>query len=201
MLESQAEFARRMAPKLGREVARSTVKRWADAGRIVMTGKLVDVEASERQLNATQGARDDVADRHTQEHAEKSTTPPSDANSGPNYGQHEPLKDQTIDKARHIRAVAEARIRHAEAEIREMERDEQAKRLMQVADVNFALDDYGATLRGLMETFADRLAPVIYPLQSLEETYATLSEAAETVLSEMANEMEARALRYGNQNG
>ena len=197
MLESQADFARRMASKVGREVARSTVKRWADAGRIVMSGNMVDVEASIRQLDATQGGRGDVSDRHTQEHAQKSTTAQNGANSGQNNGMPDP-KNLTIDKARNVRAVADARIRHAEAEIREMERDLQAGRLIRVEDVNFALDDYGATLRGLMETFADRLAPVVFPLQSLEETYATLSEAAETVLSEMAAALEARAHQHEN---
>lgn len=55
--ETQAEFARRL------KVNRSTVTRHAQAGRIVLVGKRVDVEASLARLAQTTGTRPDVSDR------------------------------------------------------------------------------------------------------------------------------------------
>ena len=95
-----------------------------------------------------------------------------------------------------MRALAEARIKHAEAEMREMDRDEAAGRLIDREVVDFVLADYSATLRGLIESFADRLAPVIYPLQTLDETRAALDEAAEHVLVEMAATMQRRERQH-----
>ena len=188
--ETQAAFGRRMASHMGREVNRSTVKRWADAGRIVMVGDLVDVEASLAQLPGTQGGRQDVADRHAQEAAEKATAPIVGGQGA------QPAGDLSMDKARRVRAVAEARIKHAEAEIREAERDEVVGKLIQKEVVDFVLNDYSATLRSLLETFADRIAPVIYPLQTLEETHAALDEAAESILVEMAETMKRRERQH-----
>jgi phage terminase Nu1 subunit (DNA packaging protein) len=188
--ESQADFARRMGAHMGREVNRSTVKRWADAGRVVMVGGKVDVEASLAQLGGTQGGRQDVADRHAHEATEKAT-----AGRNEPAAPH-PTADLSMEKARRVRAVAEARIKHAEAEIREMERDAAAGRLLDKEVVDFVLNDYSATLRSLLETFADRLAPVIYPLQSLDETHAALDEAAETILVEMAETMKRRERQH-----
>lgn len=185
--ETMADFARRMESHMGRAVNRSTVKRWADAGRIVMAGDKVDVEASLAQLGGTQGGRQDVADRHAQESAEKATA----ARIGPDAGQAS--GDLSMDKARRVRAVAEARIKHAEAEIREMERDRLGGRLIDKDVVDFVLNDFGATLRSTMENFAGRIAPVVYPLTTLEETHAALDEAAEAVLEAMADAMRRRA--------
>lgn len=191
-VESQADFARRMKAHMGREVSRSTVKRWADAGRLVVVDGKIDVEASLAQLGGTQGGRADVADRHAQESEQKRFT----GNIGP-IDTPPPGADLNMEKARRVRAVAEARIKAAEAEMREMERDQLAGRLLDKDVVDFVLQDYAATLRGLMETFADRLAPVVFPLQTFEETHATMEEAAENVLVEMSETMKRRAAERG----
>ena len=184
--ETQADFARRMESHMGRAVNRSTVKRWADAGRIVMVGDKVDVEASLAQLGGTQGGRADVSDRHSQEATEKATT----GRTAPDAPQ--PAADLSMEKARRVRAVAEARIKAAEAEIREMERDRTAGRLIDKEVVDFVLNDFGATLRSAMENFAGRIAPVVYPLTTLEETHAALEEAAESVLEAISDAMRRR---------
>jgi hypothetical protein len=192
-LETRAAFARRMSEHMGREVNRSTVSRWADAGRIVLDGDQVNVEASLALLMGTQGGRQDVADRHAREAAEKAAAPIVGGNGGQPV---QPAADLSMEKARRVRAVAEARIKAAEAEIREAERDEVVGRLIQKEVVDFVLNDYSATLRGLMETFADRIAPIIYPLQTLEETHAALDEAAESILVEMAETMKRRQRQH-----
>ena len=74
-----------------------------------------------------------------------------------------------------------------------MTRETQAGNLIAREDVEFALDDLGATLRSLMENLADRLAPVVHPLQTIEETHAALSEAAQDVLQTMHEQLARRA--------
>lgn len=188
-LETKAAFAKRMEAHMGRAVNRSTVTRWADAGRIVMEGDQVNVEASLAQLGGTQGGRADVADRHAQEAEQKR------AASAAGVGGDSPQlpADLNMEKARRVRAVAEARIKAAEAEMREMERDQLAGKLLEKEVVDFVLQDYAATLRSLMENLADRLAPVVFPLQTFDETHAALEEAAENVLIEMSETMKRRA--------
>lgn len=60
-LETKAAFARRL------NWNRSTVTRAAQAGRLVLSGALVDIEASLARLKATEGGRADVAARHAAE--------------------------------------------------------------------------------------------------------------------------------------
>lgn len=57
-VESKAAFARRLG------VNKSTISRAAQAGRLVMRGDQVDIEASLARWHATQGGRSDVAERH-----------------------------------------------------------------------------------------------------------------------------------------
>jgi len=57
-VETKAEFARRLSWN------RSTVTRAAQAGRLVLVGDRIDVEASLARLQATEGGRTDVAARH-----------------------------------------------------------------------------------------------------------------------------------------
>src|SRR5690606_21533331 len=60
-LETKAAFARRL------NWNRSNVTRAGHAGRLLLTGGLVDIEASLAQLNATDGHPADVAARHSAE--------------------------------------------------------------------------------------------------------------------------------------
>lgn len=187
-LESMAAFARRMKDHIGREVHRGTVTRWAQEGRIVLVDGKVDVEASLEQLRATEGSRPDVAERHAREHAQKQA-----ARSAVEMGA---APEMALDRARRIRAVAEARIKAAEAEMREMERDKLAGRLVEKEEVDFVLRDYGATLRGLLEAFADRVAPLVLPFKTLDEVHAVLAEEAERVLVDLAESMKRKAKDY-----
>lgn len=57
-LESKAAFARRLG------VNKSTITRAAQAGRLVMEGGEVNIEASLARWHATAGGRADVAERH-----------------------------------------------------------------------------------------------------------------------------------------
>ena len=68
-LETKAAFARRL------NWNRSTVTRAAQAGRLVLSGALVDVEASLARLKATEGGRADVAARHAAERGQGGASP------------------------------------------------------------------------------------------------------------------------------
>ena len=188
--ETQADFARRMEGVMGRQVARSTVKRWADKGRIVLdAGGWVEVEQSLALLAATKGGREDVARRHTEEAADKSAAfRPADPAKKPDSAK--------LAAFREDRAEAELRMAIAKADREEMERDKEAGRLIEKETVDFVLNDFGATLRGQMETLADRLAPVIFPLQTLEETHAALDQAAEAVLLEIEATLKRRQAEH-----
>jgi hypothetical protein len=73
---TQAEFARRMASRMGRVVARSTVKRWADQGKLVLKGDKVDLEASIARMEqlGVGALRPDVSQRHQHENRAKAAT-------------------------------------------------------------------------------------------------------------------------------
>lgn len=168
---TQSEFAKRMG------FAKSYVTALKHAGRLVMTpdGKLVEVEASQARIAATADPqRDDVAARHAQRREAPQTEPANDK-IGSSYQAARAVKEKY--------AALNAKLEYEKA----------SGDLIPKADVDFVLNDYGATLRSMMETMADRLAPIIHPLQTMEETHAALSEAAEDVLREMSETMRHRA--------
>lgn len=176
----KSEFARMIG------VAPSYVTKLGEQGRLVMTsdGKRVKVEESRALIEGTEGSRSDVAQRH----AEGRNAPTGDA-----------VPDASLAQAKKVKAVAEARRLAALADQEEMNRDKQAGNLIVREDVDFVLNDYGATLRGLLENLADRLAPVVYPLKTLDETHAAISEAAEALQQEMAELMRRRVEEMGAQ--
>jgi phage terminase Nu1 subunit (DNA packaging protein) len=100
---------------------------------------------------------------------------------------------ESIEELNRRLKKAEADKREHEADMARMERETMAGNLIAREDVEFALDDFGATLRSLMENLADRLAPVVHPLQTIEETHAALSEAAQDVLLTMHDLLAQRA--------
>jgi hypothetical protein len=75
-LVTQAEYARRMASRMGRVVARSTVKRWADQGKLVLKGDKVELEASIARMEqlGVGALRPDVSQRHQHENRAKAAT-------------------------------------------------------------------------------------------------------------------------------
>lgn len=186
--ESRAAFARRMGWN------RSSVTRAVQDGRVVLIGELVDVDASLEKIAAL--ASPSAHHRaHVQqlEEQRKTKTPgvmaaATHAPSAPDITAHE-----SIEELNRRLKKAEANKREHEEAITRMERETMAGNLIAREDVEFALDDFGATLRSLMENLADRLAPVIYPLQSIEETHAALAEAAQDVLQTMHDQLQRRA--------
>lgn len=171
--ESLADFARR------RGVNKSTVTRWAKAGRLVLDGNAVQVEKSLDLLAATAGYRADVARRHQLEREERDSA----ASAGP--GLREQLRLAALEKARN-----EGRIKAAQADKLEMERDELAGNLVRRADVDYVLDDYGALLRRLLAGRAERQGA---ELGLSADQITALAEADDNLLAELAAALKARA--------
>ncbi len=179
-----AEFARRQG------VTRSYVAKLRDHGRLVLTedGRRVRVSASLALMQQTgSGRRPDVGERHSQRRG--APLPPADDPAG--AGTPDPAPDDTTPVAG-SRAYWERVDREEIARMRQLERRRMEKELVERDDVDFVLNDFGATLRGLLENLPDRLAPQVYPLTTLEETHAAISEAVENLQREMAESMKRR---------
>lgn len=193
--ETRADFARRMGWN------RSSVTRAVQDGRVVLSDGLVEVEASLEKINAL--ASPYAHHRaHAQQLAEQragKTPTVSAVEAAMNaYRPLDPPAEQvaageSIEELNRRLKKAEADKREHEADMARMERETMAGNLIAREDVEFALDDFGATLRSLMENLADRLAPVVHPLQTIEETHAALSEAAQDVLQTMHEKLARRA--------
>lgn len=167
-----AAFARH----IGRD--KSYVTRLKQRGRLVLTAEgKVDVAASLKCIEETAGRRrPDVAARY-EKPAEEAPPPPADGGN--------PDDPNT-------RAYWDRREAAAKAKLKEIELERTRGDLVAREDVDFVLNDFGAVWRGLLDNLADRLAPVVYPLTSLEETHATITEAAEELQREMADTMRKR---------
>jgi hypothetical protein len=187
-LESRAAFARRLGWN------KSSVTRAAQDGRVVIENDLVDVEASMEKINAL--ASPYAHHRaHAQQLAEqRSAKAPTPSAVAAAMKALEPLPaGESIEELNRRLKKAEADKREHEADMARMERETMAGNIIAREDVEFALDDFGATLRSLMENLADRLAPVVHPLQTIEETHAALAEAAQDVLQTMHEKLARRA--------
>lgn len=177
--ESRADFARRLGWN------RSSVTRAVQDGRVVMIGALVDVDASIAKIEAMASpSAHHRAHVLQMEEARTAKQPTADL---------PPAVAEGIEQLNLRLKRAEANKREHEEAITRMDREERAGNLIAREDVEFALDDFGATLRSLMENFADRMAPVVHPLQSIEETHAALAEAAQDVLQTVHDQLQRRA--------
>ena len=197
--ESRADFARRMGWN------RSSVTRAVQDGRVVLSGGLVEVEASLQKIDA-------LASPYAHHRAHSQQLEEARHAKTPDFGTYAaavlqasalpaaPLPaGESIEELNRRLKKAEADKREHEADMARMERETMAGNLIAREDVEFALDDFGATLRSLMENMADRLAPVVHPLQSIEETHAALAEAAQDVLQTVHDQLQRRADRCKKQ--
>lgn len=174
-------------------VSPSYVTRLKQEGKLVLNGKRVMVAESKKLMEQTKsGQRPDVAARHSEQRA---TPPPGPMDATPPA--EEPAAPDDATPTVGSRAYWERVDREEIARMRQMERRKLEGELVDRADVDFVLNDYGATLRGLLERLADRLSPQVYPLKTLEETHAAISEAADDLQRELAESMKRRVEGMG----
>lgn len=174
--ETLAAFAARMGWH------RSSAGRARDAGRLVMVDGKVDVDASLARLAETE-SRHDVTARHT-EARQQPAAPASQQAAQGDEAEEEGVTPSYQE--------AKARKEHWNARLAELQFKRENGDLIPKEDVDFVLQDFGATLRTLLEGLADRLAPVVYPLQNLEDTHRAISEAAEEIGGEIAEQLRRR---------
>lgn len=176
-LESQAEFARR----LGKD--RSYVTRLKQAGRLVMVGSAVDVDASLKAIEQSANpAAAPVAERWGQYRADRDQQPtatvPAPAQQG-GTAEARPDIGGTYQAARAMRE----RYNAMQAKL---EYERAVGKLIEVAAVRAAATDIGATTRAEVEQLPDRLAPELAAETDEQRIHALLSEACEDALRRIA---------------
>ena len=201
---TQADFARLMG------VNRSTVTRtWKQAGRLVMVGDLVDVEASRARILATADlARSDVAERHAAERGAavgqgvetvkvgagdtaaaataRSESPPPTT----------PAIDHIGNSYQAARAVKEKYAAlSAKAEYERLIAD-----LLPRQDVDQALDDLVATVRSGLENLPHRAAGQLVG-KDYDAIIALLKQEVVDIMSEMHKSARQQLATLTGQNG
>ena len=171
---TQAEFARL------KNWNRSTVNRGIQTGRIVMAGKLVDVEATNARLRETAGERPDVAERFAAERA--ASAAPSVVSSSVGAGDT-PSQSSAEDKVGNSYQAARAVKEKYGALKAKADYEQQIANLIPRDDVDAALRFVGAALRSAMDVFPDQTAPVVAPVTDISETHSLLAEACRQVLA------------------
>lgn len=176
---TRAAFARHLG------VNKSTITRWAEAGRLVLdaAGHVI-IEASERRLVATQGGRTDVAARHAAERGLSIPYPmpsPKNGASGPESpGVVDPLLDATPTGSRQQAKAAAMRY---ENDLIKLEMALRRHLRYDAAAVTREGHALGAMTRAAMERLIDQLAPRLVALPGAGERRRVI-------------ELEARRLRH-----
>ena len=170
--------------------APSYVTKLKQGGRLVLVEvdgkrrKVVDVEASKLRIEQTESGQHERGREY--QRTQRGEQPPA----VPEGAEADPEADAT---KRGTRAFHDNRIAAANADMREMEAAKLKGELVDRADVDFVLNDYGATVRGLLQRLADRLSPQVYPLKTLEETHAAIVEAVDELQRELDETMKRRS--------
>ena len=189
---TQAEFARLCG------VNRSTVSRWLQNGRIdADPSGLLDPIAAQRLRTATESplphhqarkAQFDEA-RATADAGEGAGDAPDASGDADADGEGlgtmgtlgEQLKRVTVQVQRH------------KAELLAIEIDKAAGALVELAEVQYVLGDFGATLRGLLEGLPDRLSGEIAAHQGdVNAIHKALEDAGREMLLAITGQMERR---------
>lgn len=184
---SRAEFAR-----LQGDVSRSTVKRWADAGRLVLVDGKVDVGASRQRLADTQtGARPDMAARHAAARLQKNAKQAQQAasaapgNAPDSQGDENPANTAPDDPPPANSLIAiRTRKEAVQLEMAEMERDQKRGELMPRAEVTAAMDDLIAFVRQGLDNMPHAVAGSLVGLD-FTAIHATLRDHIATLMRDM----------------
>ena len=184
--ESRADFARRLGWN------RSSVTRAVQDGRVVLIGSMVDVDASMAKIEAMASPS-----AHHRAHALQL----EEARETKQASIEVPAEVKDSIEGLNLRLKrAEADKREEEAKTAKLQRQILEGEYAHVDTVLFALKDHSAQIMGLHENVADRLTPLIDPLQSYEEKRAAISEFM-TDLQHEIHESSERSKRLLGKNG
>jgi len=178
---TQSEFAAHMG------VNKSTVSRWISNGRITpLESGLIDPETATGSLSATESPEPHHQARIEQIAAEKAAHAAQGQKSTDTMPGAEKLglalKHETY------------KLRKADAEIREMERAKIAGTLGETARFEFVIADIGLTLRNMLESLPDRLAPALSAHRGdVSVIHSTLSDTTHDLLNEISDHMRRKS--------
>jgi hypothetical protein len=171
----------------------SYVTKLKDQGRLVLEGKRILVDETLALIAQTAGTRDDVSRRNAENRSQPKT----------GGGATLPPENDSMEKARRVKAVSDARRVAALADQEEMMRDKMAGDLVAREDVEAAMKFVGAAVRSLMDVFPDQNAAVLAPVQDHHEIHAMLTEQCNDVLLRLGDAIERQreALAKGEAGG
>ena len=143
------------------------VSKLKKAGRLVLQGKRIVVDASKARIDATSDpAREYVKEHNAAERARKASDPATPAETS--Y------------------ASARARRELALAEQAELDLRKRKGELCDVQEVERAFQALAVQVRTKFEALPDRTAPEVTALQDEARTHALLAEAVEDILADLA---------------
>jgi hypothetical protein len=188
---TQAEYARLIG------VNRSTISRYVANGRITVDDNgLIDPQAANQQREATESPMPHHQARKAQFaeilQAQAAETPMASVAVAATSPQHGLPLDVDMPKASEVGAALKMqtyKLQKAKAELANIEVDKAAGALVERAEVDFVLADFGNTLRGLLENLPDRLSG---PLAALRGDAAAIHKALEESIHELLGEFAAR---------
>lgn len=162
-LETQADFAREIG------VGRSRVHALKEAGRLVMVGDLVDVEASKARINATRSpAHDEQATAKVGAGETAPSPPQADDKIGNSYQAARAVKERYL--------ALEAKRAYEVA----------CGQLMRADEVAAKAADAATTLRTRLETLPDQLAAQMGGHLDEAQRRAVAADIIESILSGLA---------------
>ena len=201
-LVTQAEFARIAG------VNRSTVSRWIQNGRIQADAQgLIDPVAAQRMRDATespephhQARKAQFDDARSGQASSNTATPPA---TGPQDGPNGPTARFNAAQGAEPMPQAEKlgialkletyKLQKSKAETAAVELDKLIGTLVDRAEVDFVLADFGNTFRALLENLPDRLAGQLAALRGdTNAMHQALEEALNQVLLDMAEHMKRK---------
>nr|SPS06250.1 protein of unknown function [Candidatus Nitrotoga fabula] len=175
---TKSEFARLMG------VHKSTVTKWADAGRIEVINGRINVHEARRRLTATENPHPQAQaqiDRHASEKAVRMQNS-SSVHSTP-----------ALEKIGTALKIETYKLQKAKAEIANLELDRAAGLLVERAEVEYVLAEFASTFRYLLESLADRLAPAIAAHRGdVTAIHAEIELASAALLNEMSEAMKRK---------
>lgn len=183
---TQAEFARRCG------VNRSTVGKWIKSGRIHLgeDRKLDPEESAAKRLLTESPAPHHQARKQQieQDKEEKRQREDDDSPEGRTLSEEVNLKLK----------VATMKERAAKADMAIMDRDTQAGKLVHREEVDFLLEDFGHTLRGLMESLPDRLTAELAGYRgNSNQIHTALESAGRYILEEVSAQLSRKTANLG----
>ena len=187
---TQAEFARICS------VNRSTVHRWIENGRIETDAQgLIDPEAAARMKEATASPLPHHEARKAQFDAQRAAGMVSPSQTQQNPANEAALQAETTSATQIGTALKleTYKLQKAKAELANLELDKAAGALVERAEVDYVLADFGNTLRGLLEGMPDRLAPAIAAHRGdVNAIHAELEGITGDLLAQIADHMKRK---------